>query len=64
MENYRRQSEELYSKPCNMINVGVMMPYMQFRPQTFDEIIANYGTWKQTLFSPTVEEAQSNVQCD
>lgn len=64
MENYRRQSEELYLKPCNMINVGVMIPYMQFRPQTFGEIITNYDIWKVSQFTPNAGAAPSEVSDD
>lgn len=64
MENYRRQSEDLYSKPCNMINVGVMLPYMQFRPQTFDEIIANYNAWKASLYNAKDGENQNDASTD
>lgn len=32
--------ENLYSRPCNMYNVGCMMPYMDYTPRTLDEIIA------------------------
>lgn len=27
-----------YEKLCNMVNVGIMMDYMEFRPKTFEEI--------------------------
>lgn len=64
MENYRRQSEELYLKPCNMINVGVMIPYMQFRPQTFGEIVTNYDIWKVSQFTPNAGAAPSEVSDD
>ncbi len=39
MENIRRQMKDLYDKPCNMYNVGCMMPYMNYTPRTLDEII-------------------------
>jgi hypothetical protein len=31
--------KELYDKPCEMYNVGVMIPYMNYTPRTLDEII-------------------------
>lgn len=31
--------KELYDVPCNMFNVGVMMPYMNYEPKTLEEII-------------------------
>lgn len=29
-----------YNHPCNMFNVGAMMPYISYTPRTLDEIIA------------------------
>lgn len=29
--------------PCNMYNVGCMLPYMNYTPKTLDEIIAGYN---------------------
>lgn len=40
MEHDKMLMEELYTVPCNMFNVGVMMPYMDYTPRTLDEIIA------------------------
>lgn len=40
MEHDKYLMEELYLKPCNMFNVGAMMPYMNYTPRTLDEIIA------------------------
>ena len=39
MENIKRQMKELYDRPCEMYNAGVMMPYMNYTPRTLDEII-------------------------
>ena len=39
MEQNRRLMHDLYEKPCNMFNVGVMMPYMDYTPRTLDEIL-------------------------
>lgn len=39
MEHIKFQMEELYDKPCNMYNVGAMMPYMNYTPRTLEEII-------------------------
>ena len=33
-------TEVVYSKPCQMFNVGAMMPWMDYTPRTLDEIIA------------------------
>ena len=38
-EHAKYLMEELYEKPCHMFNVGAMMPYMNYTPRTFDEII-------------------------
>lgn len=40
MENTKRLMTELYDKPCNMYNVGAMMPYMGYVPKTLEQIIA------------------------
>lgn len=47
MENLRRQFEELYTQPCNMINIGVMVPYINYTPRTFNEIIEKYDVFQQ-----------------
>lgn len=39
MENLRRQMIELYSIPCEMYNVGAMMPWMDYTPRTLEEIV-------------------------
>lgn len=31
--------EQLYGKPCQMYNVGAMLPYMNYTPQTLDVIL-------------------------
>lgn len=40
MERVKYEMEELYSVPCNMFNVGCMMPYMNYTPRTLSEIIS------------------------
>lgn len=42
MEHDRYLTEQLYCKPCEMYNVGCMMPYMNYAPKTLDDIIAGY----------------------
>lgn len=37
-----RMSERVSNSPCDMINVGCMMPWMDYRPKTFDEIVNLY----------------------
>lgn len=39
MENIKRQMVELYDVPCNMFNIGAMIPYMNYTPRTLEEII-------------------------
>lgn len=39
MEHDKYLMKELYGKPCQMYNVGAMMPYMDYTPRTLDEII-------------------------
>ena len=39
MEHNKYLMEELYSKQCNMFNVGAMMPYINYTPRTLDEIL-------------------------
>lgn len=41
-ENLRRQTVELYQRPCRMYNVGAMMPWMDYTPRTYDEIAEWY----------------------
>ncbi len=46
MESDRRLMEELYTKPCEMYNVGAMMPYIGYTPRTKEEILSGYARWK------------------
>lgn len=39
MEYQKFLMEELYQKPCKMFNVGAMMPWVDYTPRTFDEIV-------------------------
>ena len=39
MEHIRAEMTALYDKPCNMYNVGCMLPYMDYTPRTLNEII-------------------------
>lgn len=47
MEHQRYLMEELYDRQCNMINVGSMMPYIDYTPRTLDEILNGYECWKK-----------------
>lgn len=40
MEHTKYLMEELYTKQCNMFNVGAMISYMDYTPRTLDEILA------------------------
>lgn len=50
MEHQRYLMEELYTRQCNMINVGAMMPWMGYTPKTLDEIEKGYSVWRTTNF--------------
>lgn len=39
MKRVKYEMEILYNKPCNMFNVGCMVPYMGFVPRDLNEII-------------------------
>lgn len=56
MEHQRYLMEELYSRECNMINVGAMMPYMDYTPRTFDEILYGYYQYKESEKGRKVEQ--------
>ena len=40
--------EELYTKPCKMYNVGVMLPYMDYTPRTKEEILTEGEKYYKT----------------
>lgn len=39
MKRVRYEMEELYTTPCEMYNVGVMIPQMEYTPKTLEEIL-------------------------
>lgn len=41
MLSVKNDMEALYDMPCNMWNVGCMMPYMDYTPRSFEEIVQN-----------------------
>lgn len=49
MQRVRYEIETLYEKKCNMFNVGCMMPYMDYTPQTLEDILYEYEKWKEFL---------------
>jgi calcineurin-like phosphoesterase family protein len=49
MENIKKQMKDLYAKPCEMYNVGCMLPWINYTPKTLDEIVKGYEAYhKQT----------------
>ena len=40
MEHVKHDMTHLYDKPCNMYNVGCMMPYIRYAPRTLEDIVA------------------------
>lgn len=49
MEHDRYLMEQLYTKPCEMYNVGCMLPYMNYTPRTLDQIIEGYNACKKFI---------------
>lgn len=47
MEHQRFLMEELYDRQCSMINVGSMMPWINYTPRTLDEVLTGYDTWRE-----------------
>ena len=45
-EESRRQFER-EGHACNMINVGCMLPYMDYTPRTLDEILTGYERYRE-----------------
>lgn len=44
IESVRNQIINEHKNPCNMYNVGCMLPYMNYTPRTLDEIINGYNS--------------------
>lgn len=42
MESIKRQMTEIYQIPCEMYNVGAMLPYINYKPRTLEEVIQGY----------------------
>lgn len=42
MESVKRQMTEIYQIPCEMYNVGAMLPYINYKPRTLEEIVQGY----------------------
>lgn len=45
IEQARLESIKVSKKPCCMFNVGVMMPWMDYTPKTFTQVIKTYNDW-------------------
>lgn len=52
MEEFKDKMIVETDKPCNAINIGCMLPYMDYQPKTFEQIINGYAECVQnnTLF--------------
>lgn len=46
MEHDKFLMQELYGYPCNMFNVGAMMPWMDYTPRTLQQIELLSSGWK------------------
>lgn len=49
MERNKYLMEELYTRKCNMYNVGCMMSYMNYTPKTLEQIIEGYNNEQQRI---------------
>lgn len=47
MEHDKKVMRDLYDRPCEMYNVGAMMPWMDYTPRTLDEILDGYSKWAE-----------------
>lgn len=47
-EQYRKEIETEYGHNCEMINVGCMMPWMDYTPRTIEEIMSGYKEWRKS----------------
>lgn len=58
--------QELYQEKSMMINVGAMMPYINYTPKTFNEIAMGYSAWKEATYGrndfSVEQEADREVQ--
>lgn len=46
MEHDKFLMSELYTRPCQMFNVGAMMPWMDYTPRTLEQIELLSSGWK------------------
>ena len=45
MQRNQREMLELYNKESKMYNIGCMVPYMEYKPKTLDQIESDYQEW-------------------
>ena len=49
IEHFQQDMQALYQKQSRMYNVGCMMPYMHWTPQTAQAIEKNWLDWRETM---------------
>ena len=49
MESTMRDVRALQALPMRAYNVGCMMPWMNYTPQTLNDIISGYNTWAEDM---------------
>lgn len=47
IDDIKANCTENFHNKGQLFNVGCMMPWMNYTPQTLDEIIENYNTWRE-----------------
>lgn len=45
MQRNQHEMLELYNKESKMYNIGCMLPYMEYKPKTLDQIESDYHEW-------------------
>lgn len=49
VEYAKRKSIKTSGKPLNMVNVGAMMPWIDYAPRTFTEIVSGYSEYESKI---------------
>lgn len=57
MENVKHYMQTVQGKPCNMYNVGAMMPYMDYTPRTLEEILEGAKDYTESIVRKKNEDA-------
>lgn len=47
IEEAKKKSIEVSDKPLHMINVGIMMPWIDYSPKTYTEIVEGYAEYQK-----------------